>query len=322
MTGIERVLIAYPRGFCAGVKRALEIFYGELEYRERTRRGGRLYGYHQIVHNKLVVDDFKRRGVVFVDNIEDVPYRSTVIFSAHGVSPEVWKKAEERQLDVIDATCPLVKRVHKEIVRFVSSGYKIVIIGHADHEEVIGFVGEAPNMTHVVGSIEDVENLPDLEGNVAYVTQTTLNVDDTIGIVKALKARYHLIEEPSGDCVCYATKNRQDAIRTLTREYHPDLFLIFGSANSSNTKRLLEVATASGVKSCRIDDINEVDSSLFEGRRVIGISSGASVPEARILEAINYFKKLEVPDISEVRIVEETITFPVPKDIRRRWSNV
>jgi len=320
---IQEVHLSYPRGPCAGIVRTIDIFEGELEYRDRIGKTGTLYGYHQIVHNKHIVSDFEKRGVEFVDDIEKVPDGSTVIYSPHGVSLEVRRNAYRRNLDVIDATCPFVQKVHDEVRRFASLGYNIIVVGQKNHQEVVGVVSESPNMIFVVENFQDVGKLTDLNGKIAYATQTTLNADDTIVIIDALRARYNSIEGPSKGDICYATKNRQDAIKKLIEKYSPDLFLILGSKDSSNTNKLLEVAKSNRIDSYRIDDVEEIKTNMkiLDGKKVIGISSGASAPEYLVQETIEFFKELGVSNdsISEFKPIDEKAVFTIPDRIKERW---
>lgn len=304
-----RCLVAAPRGFCAGVDRAIEIVELALQAFPPP-----LYVRKEIVHNKAVVEEFKQQGVHFVESLEDVPSGSRVIFSAHGVAPEVWEKAKSRNLEVIDATCPLVTKVHLEVQRFSNQGYDIVLIGHQGHDEVIGTMGEAPGAIHLVGTIQEVNDIQVRNPNrVAFTTQTTLSVDDTLQIIEALRRRFPAITGPRKNDICYATQNRQDAVKTLVAA-GVDLMLVVGSKNSSNSVRLCEVARAVGVEAHLVDGPHEVDSSWLEGRQTIGLTAGASAPEflvegvAELLNGLGY-------SIEERVVVEEDVHFALPPEL-------
>ncbi|MFM9124969.1 MAG: 4-hydroxy-3-methylbut-2-enyl diphosphate reductase, partial [Actinomycetota bacterium] len=285
MAPIELILAA-PRGYCAGVDRAVETVERALEL-----QGAPVYVRKQIVHNLHVVRDLEARGAVFVDEVAEVPEGATVVFSAHGVAPTVHGESEERRLDVIDATCPLVTKVHSEAKRYAQRGYRMLLIGHAGHEEVVGTMGEAPDAMTLVETEADVARLPDYDPAqpLAYLTQTTLSVDETRGIIEALKVRYPWIEAPAKDDICYATSNRQAAVKELAKA--TDLVLVIGSANSSNTCRLVEVAREAGGQSHLIEDETEIDPAWLEGVERVGITSGASAPE-RLVRA---FRSLLLP---------------------------
>jgi 4-hydroxy-3-methylbut-2-enyl diphosphate reductase len=304
-----RCLVAAPRGFCAGVDRAIEIVELALQAFPPP-----LYVRKEIVHNKAVVEELMQRGVHFVESLEDVPSGSRVIFSAHGVAPEVWDKAKTHNLEVIDATCPLVTKVHLEVKRFSNQGYDIVLIGHQGHDEVIGTMGEAPGGIHLVGTIQEVDDIQVRNPNlVAYTTQTTLSVDDTLQIIEALRRRFPAITGPRKNDICYATQNRQDAVKTLVAA-GVDLMLVVGSKNSSNSVRLCEVARAAGVEAHLVDGPHEVDSSWLEGRQTIGLTAGASAPEflvegvAELLKGLGY-------SIEERVVVEEDVHFALPQEL-------
>ncbi len=315
----KRALFACPHGFCPGVRKSIEISNKELDYRERTGKKNGIYGYPELVHNEFVISDFRQRGMVFTDDIEEVPYGSTIVFSAHGVSPAIRRIAEKRASYLIDTTCPMVVRVHREVRRFASEGYNIILIGQKGHDEVVGTMGEAPDKVHVIERKEDVQNLSDWKSDVAYVSQTTLNLDDCKEIIKLLQMKYPLIIGPSEGDVCRATKNRQEAIKLLCYTYHPELFLIFGSSKSSNTNKLVEVAKFCGVDSYRLDDISKCKIELLDGKRTIGISSGASVPEIIIDQAKMFFKNMGF-DTDEIRFTEEEASFLIPKYLKERYS--
>ncbi|HKA32725.1 MAG TPA: 4-hydroxy-3-methylbut-2-enyl diphosphate reductase, partial [Candidatus Binatia bacterium] len=282
---VKQVVVAEPRGFCAGVEMAIETV-------ERTLRkyGAPVYVFHEIVHNRHVVEDFTRRGVVFVNSVDEAPAGARLVFSAHGVAPEVWRKARERGLEVvIDATCPLVEKVHREVRKFADKGYWIVLVGHETHDEIVGTSGEAPGRILVVESVAEAEKLaiPDPE-KVAVLTQTTLSVDDTKEIIDALKRRFPKIVAPAKEDICYATQNRQDAVKGLAHAV--DLVLVIGSHNSENSNQLCKVARARGIPAHLINDIRELDPKWLEGVERLGITSGASAPERLVNEAVSFFQ--------------------------------
>jgi len=301
-----RLIVAAPRGFCAGVDRAIDIVDLALEAFHPP-----LYVRREIVHNKAVVDGFRERGVTFVESLDEVPSGSWVIFSAHGVSPAVWEKARARDLQVIDATCPLVTKVHLEVRRFTSKGYDIVLIGHDGHDEVIGTMGEAPDRIHLVGTSEEVEHLqiPDPE-RVAYTTQTTLSVDETRQIIEALRHRFPSIIGPKKDDICYATQNRQDAVKALLKE-GIELLIVVGSDNSSNSLRLCEAAEAQGVEAHLIDSPEEVEAAWLEGRRTVGLTAGASAPEFLVEGVADLIRGLGYVTEEHV-VVQEDVRFSLP----------
>jgi 4-hydroxy-3-methylbut-2-enyl diphosphate reductase len=307
----RRCLIVAPRGFCAGVERAIDIVELALEALPPP-----LYVRKEIVHNQAVVDGFRERDVVFVDSLEEVPPDSLVIFSAHGVSPAVWEKARERNLEVIDATCPLVTKVHLEVRRFAARGYDIVLIGHAGHDEVVGTMGEAAGRIHLVGTVEEVERIevrdPD---RVAYTTQTTLSVDETRRVIEALRRRFPSIVGPKKDDICYATQNRQDAVKALLDE-GLDLLLVVGSDNSSNSQRLCDVAEARGVEAHLIDGPEEVESAWLDDRRTVGLTAGASAPEFLVKGVADLLRGFGF--VTEERmVVEEDVHFSLPPELSR-----
>lgn len=301
-----RVIVAKPRGFCAGVDRAIEIVEKALEM-----YGPPIYVRHAIVHNKRVVDSLKQKGVVFVEELEEIEKENErVIFSAHGVSPKVWDEAKDRNLQAVDAVCPLVTKVHNEVKHYAEIGYTIVLIGHRNHVEVIGTSGEAPNKVVVVESVKEVEMLevPNPE-KIAYVTQTTLSVDDTRDIVAALKKRFPKIISPSKLDICYATQNRQDAVKELAKV--SDIIFIMGSPESSNSNRLVEVAKSCGVEnSYLIEGAENLEESLFDKKMVIGISSGASTPEIVVQEVISKLKEFGAIEVEDLNVKEEFTRFP------------
>jgi len=307
---VEKVLLAAPRGYCAGVDRAVETVERALE-----RYGPPVYVRKEIVHNKHVVEALRERGAIFVESETEIPEGSVTVFSAHGVAPAVYENARARRLQTIDATCPLVTKVHVEARRFAAAGYTIVLVGHDGHDEVEGTMGEAPDRIVLVQSEQDVDalELPDRE-HVAYITQTTLSVDETRGIVERLRDRFPAIVGPRTDDICYATTNRQAAVRKLAREC--DVVLVIGSRNSSNSLRLVEVASDLGARAHLIDNASELDPAWLEGVRTVGISSGASAPESLVQELLALFRERGVSDVSEVQVTREDVRFMLPKTIR------
>ena len=307
----ETLLLAAPRGYCAGVDRAVQTVERALEL-----YGAPVYVRKEIVHNKHVVEQLRARGAVFVESESDVPEGATVVFSAHGVAPSVHANADARDLHTIDATCPLVTKVHVEAKKFASEDYTIVLIGHAGHEEVEGTMGEAP--AHIV-LIEDEAGVDTLEvrdpAKVAYISQTTLSVDETQAIINRLRERFPAITGPRTDDICYATTNRQAAVKQLARE--SDLVLVIGSRNSSNSNRLVEVASEHGADSYLIDNESQVREEWLEGKRVVGITSGASAPEELVQRLVGYFRGLGTEDVQELEVVQEDVRFMLPKVIRQ-----
>jgi len=308
---VRKVLLASPRGYCAGVERAVETVEKALEL-----YGPPVYVRKQIVHNLHVVRDLEARGAVFVDEETDVPEGETVVFSAHGVAPSVHANAATRRLSTIDATCPLVTKVHVQARRYAASGYTIVLIGHAGHEEVVGTMGEAPDSIVLVESVADVDALefpPDAK--LAYVTQTTLSVDETSEIITALRRRFPDIYAPKKEDICYATSNRQWAVKEMLAEI--DLLLVIGSRNSSNSNRLVEVARVGGVAAYLIDDDTEIDEGWLDGVEVVGVTSGASAPEKLVDRVCDWFRARGVERIESHRMVDEDVTFRLPVELRR-----
>ncbi len=305
------LILAKPRGFCAGVDRAITIVEKALE-----SYGPPIYIRHEIVHNPHVVKRLQKCGAIFVEDLEEVPKGAWIIFSAHGVSPTVRKKAVELGLKTLDATCPLVTKVHLEAQRFAKSGYTIILIGHRDHVEVQGTVGEAPHNIIVVSSIEDVEKLAiSPNQKVAYLTQTTLSMDDTAEIIAALKWKFPAIQGPPKEDICYATQNRQNAVKVMADEV--DLVLVLGAPNSSNTLRLVEVARANGIPAKRIESVNEIQLEWLNGIKRIGITAGASAPEEIVQETINALKNMSVDSqVREFTLVEENVTFVLPSVLK------
>jgi len=308
---VDLVLLASPRGYCAGVERAVETVEKALDL-----YGTPVYVRKQIVHNLHVVKDLEARGAIFVDEETEVPEGATVVFSAHGVAPSVRENAQLRRLTTIDATCPLVTKVHVQARRYAAEGYTIILIGHAGHEEVVGTMGEAPAAIHIVESAEEVERLPfDQTAKLAYITQTTLSVDETQDIIAALRARYPNIHAPKKGDICYATSNRQWAVKEMLDEV--DLLLVIGSRNSSNSNRLVEVARAGGVESYLIDDASEIDETWFDGIRVVGITSGASAPEKLVQQTCDFFRARGVTRIEPYQLMTEDVEFRLPVELRR-----
>jgi 4-hydroxy-3-methylbut-2-enyl diphosphate reductase len=306
----RRVLLAAPRGYCAGVDRAVETVERALDL-----YGAPVYVRKEIVHNKHVVEQLSARGAVFVERETEVPEGEKVVFSAHGVAPAVHENAAARRLRTIDATCPLVTKVHVEARRFAADGYTVVLIGHEGHEEVEGTTGEAPESIVLVQTADEVEQLevPDPE-RLAFITQTTLSVDETAEIIAALRARFPAIVSPKSDDICYATTNRQIAVKQLAREC--DLVLVIGSTNSSNSNRLVEVAREHGAASHLIDNHGQVSEEWLEGVETVGITSGASAPEELVERLVEFFRERGAEEVSELRTVHEDVRFMLPKEIR------
>jgi 4-hydroxy-3-methylbut-2-en-1-yl diphosphate reductase len=305
-----KIILANPRGFCAGVNMAIESLERSLDF-----FGAPVYVYHEIVHNKYVVERFLRRGVVFVESLEDVPEGSPLLYSAHGVSPQIRDQARKRNLQAIDATCPLVTKVHLEAVKYAKEGYTIILIGHEGHDEVIGTMGEAPDRMALVETAEDVEKLEIADpSKIAYLTQTTLSVDDANLVIAALRKKFPQIANPPKDDICYATQNRQEAVRELATRC--DVVLVLGSQNSSNSKRLAEIANALGPHSHLIDGVAEIRSEWFDGMESVLITAGASAPEDVVQECIEYLQGRYGATIEEEWVREENVHFPLPKSLR------
>jgi 4-hydroxy-3-methylbut-2-enyl diphosphate reductase len=308
----EKLLLAAPRGYCAGVDRAVQTVERALEL-----YGPPVYVRKEIVHNKHVVAQLRERGAIFVEELDDeIPEGAMTVFSAHGVSPAVHAEAERRSLRTIDATCPLVTKVHREALKFAADGYTIVLIGHAGHEEVEGTMGEAPERIVLVETEEDVDRLEveDPE-RVAYVSQTTLSVDETRAVIARLRERFPSITGPRTDDICYATTNRQAAVKQMAIQC--DLVLVIGSRNSSNSNRLVDVARAAGADSHLIDNESQVQEEWLEGARVVGITSGASAPEELVQRLIGFFRERGTSDVSEFEVLREDVRFMLPKAIRQ-----
>jgi 4-hydroxy-3-methylbut-2-en-1-yl diphosphate reductase len=308
---VEKLLLAAPRGYCAGVDRAVQTVERALAI-----HGAPVYVRKEIVHNKHVVAQLRERGAIFVDEHTQVPEGAVCVFSAHGVAPSVRAGADERSLRTIDATCPLVTKVHREAVRFAREGYTIVLVGHSGHEEVEGTMGEAPDQIVLVESEQDVESLHIADPErVAYITQTTLAVGETSAIIDRLRERFPAIVGPRTDDICYATTNRQAAVRQMAGDV--DLMLVIGSRNSSNSLRLVEVARDCGTPGHLIDSASEIEESWLEGARVVGISSGASAPEELVSELVDFFRARGVREVAEFDVIKEDVRFMLPKPIRQ-----
>jgi 4-hydroxy-3-methylbut-2-enyl diphosphate reductase len=305
-----KILLASPRGFCAGVNMAID----SLDMAIRTF-GTPVYVYHEIVHNKYVVERFRKDGAIFVDHLEEVPPGSLLMFSAHGVSPEIRRISKERNLHTIDATCPLVTKVHLEAIKFAKAGYTIVLIGHEGHDEVIGTMGEAPEAIVLVESPEDVDRLQLTTQKLAYLTQTTLSVDDATRIIDRLKQRFPHIVGPPKEDICYATQNRQEAVRLLASE--ANIVLVLGSQNSSNSLRLAELAKESGVAAYLIDGAADVDLAWFKPEDTVVVTAGASAPESVVEECLDYLKEHFQATVEVRTIREEEVFFPLPKELRK-----
>ena len=305
-----KILLANPRGFCAGVNMAIQCVEEAIKI-----VGTPLFVYHEIVHNRHVVERFVKEGVIFVDHIDEVPPNSTVIFSAHGVSPEVRSRAKARGCTMIDATCPLVTKVHMEAIRYAKQGCKILLIGHAGHDEVVGTVGEAPDAITIVESAEDVAKLPfTTEDNLVYLTQTTLSRDDANVIISAIMQRYPQIKSPPTEDICYATTNRQMAVSQL--ESQVDLVLVVGSRNSSNSVRLTEIALNRGTPGYLVDDVSEINHDWFNGASSVLITAGASAPEHLVQEIIGHLVEKYDGQVEETHVVEEDMHFGLPVTLR------
>ncbi|PYO38411.1 MAG: 4-hydroxy-3-methylbut-2-enyl diphosphate reductase [Candidatus Rokuibacteriota bacterium] len=308
-TPMQEIVLAGPRGFCAGVDRAIDIVELALQVCPHP-----VYVRKEIVHNRHVVEALRAKGAHFVDELDEVPDDATVIFSAHGISPAVREESQRRGLRVIDATCPLVTKVHLEAIRYAREGYSIILVGHADHDEVVGTMGEAPDRMFLIAHPEDVERLgvPDPD-KVAYLTQTTLSVDDTRDCIEALRRRFPKIVGPSKDDICYATQNRQAAVKTVAGEV--DVLLVIGAANSSNANRLVEVSRVMGTPSHLINDKNDIRPEWLEGARRVGITAGASTPEFLVSEVVEEVRHARPAEVREVHVVEEDVRFGLPHEL-------
>jgi len=305
----KKIFLLKPRGFCAGVVRAIDVVKIALDL-----YGPPVYVRKEIVHNKHVVDELRHAGAIFVEELDEVPTGARAIFSAHGVAPAVRKEALERRLDVIDATCPLVTKVHLEAARFARDGYSIVLIGHKDHDEVIGTLGEVPDATYLVETVEDVDRLelPD-PGRVRYLTQTTLSLDETRDIIERLKKRFPQIQGPPAQDICYATQNRQMAVKAIAEVV--DLLLVVGSENSSNSKRLVEVGTNFGVRSYLVNDRGDVDRAWLAKVTNLGVTAGASAPEHLVEELIGFLREDGFHQVEEIEMVDEDVRFSLPSEL-------
>ncbi len=306
---IEKVILASPRGFCAGVEMAVETVERAL-----ARHGAPLYVFHEIVHNQYIVQDFTQRGVRFVQSVDEVPAGSKLVFSAHGVSPAVWQQAKEKRLEIIiDATCPLVDKVHREVRKFAAQSYWIILVGHEKHDEIVGTSGEAPERIRVVASVAEARKIdvPEPE-KVVVLTQTTLSVDDTREIIDILKERFPKLITAAKEDICYATQNRQDAVKQLSKEV--DLVLVVGSRNSENSNQLCKVARSQGTSAHLVDDHHAIDPSWLVGVTRVGITSGASVPERLVQDTAEFFKQ-KGAEISYLGFAEENIHFALPSEV-------
>ena len=304
-----KILLANPRGFCAGVNMAIECLDEAIR-----RVGPGIYVYHEIVHNKYVVDRFTNQGVTFVDSLDEVPHGSILLFSAHGVSPQIRRIARERSLQTVDATCPLVTKVHLEAIRYANAGYNIILIGHEGHDEVIGTMGEAPESITLVESPDEVSGLPFGENDkLAYLTQTTLSVSEAGDVINALKERYPQIESPKKEDICYATTNRQEAVHMLVES--ADVLIVLGSQNSSNSRRLMEIGASRGVPSHLVDGAADLELEWFEEGATVVVTAGASAPEIVVNECIDYLKDHFNAEVSEETLREEHVHFNLPKEL-------
>lgn len=305
----KKLLLLKPRGFCAGVVRAIDIVRIALD-----TFGAPIYVFHEIVHNRYVVNDLASKGAIFVDDLAEVPEGARAVFSAHGVSPEVREIAKKRNLRIIDATCPLVTKVHVEAVKYAKGGYSIILIGHHDHDEVVGTLGEAPDVTQVVGSAAEVANLqvPD-PTRIAYITQTTLSLDETKDVIEALRKKFPLIEGPHAQDICYATQNRQTAVKDVAHQ--ADLLLVVGSENSSNSNRLVEVSTNLGTPSYLIDTASDVKAEWLAGVNTVALTAGASAPEVLVEQAMEFLKQKGFTNIREIEVMPENVRFGLPPEI-------
>jgi 4-hydroxy-3-methylbut-2-enyl diphosphate reductase len=307
---VKRLVLASPRGYCAGVERAVEIVARALEL-----HGPPIYVRKQIVHNAHVVRDFEQRGAIFVESEKEVPHGALLVLSAHGVAPQVHANARARSLETIDATCPLVSKVHAEARHFAAQGFTLFLIGHAGHEEVEGTMGEASDSILLVETLEDAERIrPPQTERLAYITQTTLSVDDTRGILDVLRRRFPQVQAAEKEDICYATTNRQRAVKRLLGRI--DLLLVIGSRNSSNSNRLVEVARARGVEAHLIDDESEIEDAWLQGVETVGVTSGASAPESLVQRVVGWFRERGVTEVDQVEAPSEDISFRLPPEVR------
>ena len=310
MSQTIEILLANPRGFCAGVERAIEIVERAIQI-----YGAPIYVRHEVVHNKFVVEDLRAKGAIFIEELDEVPTGSTLVFSAHGVPLDVRREADARNLRVFDATCPLVTKVHMEVGRYARDGREVVLIGHAHHPEVEGTMGQLTTGMYLVETVEDVAALQVRDENMlAYVTQTTLSVDDAQVIVDALKARFPAIIGPKKDDICYATQNRQDAVKAMAPQV--DVVIVVGSQNSSNSNRLREVAALRNIPAYLVDNARKLDPAWFVGRPRIGVTAGASAPEILVSEVIDHLKELGAENVRSLDGAAENVTFPIPKELQ------
>ncbi|MBI3320456.1 MAG: 4-hydroxy-3-methylbut-2-enyl diphosphate reductase [Candidatus Omnitrophica bacterium] len=311
---LTKVILAKPRGFCAGVERAIEVVERALE-----RFEGPIYVRKEIVHNPYVVNALRAKGTVFVEELDDVPEGATAIFSAHGISPDVREQAQARRVKAIDATCPLVTKVHVEAKRYAQEGYAILLVGHAGHDEVIGTTGEAPESIQLVQTVEDARRVqvPDPE-RVAVITQTTLSMDDTAAILDVLRSRFPHVKMPTKDDICYATQNRQNAVKAIAKE--AEVILVIGAKNSSNSIRLTEVAEVAGRKAHLINDAHEIDPAWFEEIHCVGVTSGASAPEYLVQEVVASLKRLGATQVEEWELVREDVNFVLPLELSQSMT--
>jgi len=306
-----KILLANPRGFCAGVNMAIECLDDAIR-----RVGPNIYVYHEIVHNKYVVDRFTQQGVTFVDAIDEIPTGSILLFSAHGVSPEIRQVAKTRKLQTVDATCPLVTKVHLEAIRYARDGFNIILIGHEGHDEVIGTMGEAPESITLVETPNEVDSLSfSNDDKLAYLTQTTLSVDEASAVIEALKQRYPGIHSPRKEDICYATTNRQDAVKMLVEE--ADVLIVLGSQNSSNSRRLMEIGEQQGVLSWLVDGVSELQDEWFEKAETVVVTAGASAPQIVVQECIDYLTTRFGASLSEETIREENVHFSLPRELQQ-----
>lgn len=306
---VEGVILAKPRGFCAGVDRAIEIVEQALELYDKP-----VFVRKEIVHNRHVVEALQEQGAVFVDELAEVPNGSTVIFSAHGVAPTVWEDAREKDLRIIDATCPLVTKVHLEVQRYANKDYTIILIGHEDHDEVIGTRGEAPDRIQVISEVEDIDKLDVPDPNkIVCLTQTTLSMDDTAAVIDALRVKFPAMVTPSKDDICYATQNRQQAVKAMAEVV--DLVFVLGASNSSNSNRLREVAETAGVQAHLINQVSDITPDMLDGAQRVGITAGASTPEFLVQEVIDYCQQAGAETIQELTVVEENVKFLLPSEL-------
>ncbi|MEJ1162687.1 4-hydroxy-3-methylbut-2-enyl diphosphate reductase [Variovorax sp. CCNWLW186] len=308
--GLEEVVLAEPRGFCAGVDRAIEIVERAL-----AKFGAPIYVRHEIVHNTYVVNELKAKGAIFIEDLADVPPGATLVFSAHGVSKAVQQEARDRGFDVFDATCPLVTKVHVEVAKLAKEGYEFIMIGHKGHPEVEGTMGQLSSGIHLVEDVEDVATVsPAQTEKLAVVTQTTLSVDDAAEIAAAVRARFPMVREPKQQDICYATQNRQDAVKILSPQV--DLVIVVGSPTSSNSNRLRELAQRLGTESYMVDSADELKPEWFEGKGRIGLTAGASAPEVLVREVIERVRAFGAVSVRKMDGIEETIKFPLPKGLK------